>query len=308
MDGKTMLYALRHMLEEDSDSGFLDNYSSYRYINDAAFEFGLRTSCLKSTQSITTVASQAAYTLNADFVKLHMQNSSRNYIIKYYDGTSTYFIPWKAYEEIIIGNNTTAVTIPSHFTILDDATLDTLVTGSVTAAGSASGGQCTLTSTTSDFSDVSPHDIVHNTTDGSKGVVLSKTSATVLVTALFGGNSDAWAADECSGYDAFVIQPQGRMAIQFDPPPSTAAHTVTVYYIQRPAPVYSDYGVFRFPQQYAEALVKYAAWLYKYRDREPDYGDKWFMMFENAVRRYISQTNHNLHGKRFQVNLKPGRR
>ena len=303
MDGKTMLYSLRHLLEEDSDSGFLDNYSSYRYINDAAFEFALRTSCLKSTQEITTVADTATYTLNADFLKLHMQNSSRNYIVKYYDGTNHYFIPWKPYEEIIIGNNTTSVTIPSHFTILDDATLDTRVSSTATAAGASSGGQCTLTDSTAPFADVSVHDIVHNTTDGSKGVVLSKTSTTAIVTALFGGTADDWTSS-----DGYVIQPQGRMLIQFDPPPSTAAHTATVYYIQRPAPVYSDYGVFRFPQQYTDALVKYAAWLYKYRDREPNYGDKWFMLFENAVRRYTAQTNHILHRKRFQVNMKPGRK
>ena len=60
-------------------------------------------------------------------------------------------------------------------------TLHWIVTGTrtTTSAGAAVGGASTLTDTGGDFSDVSPGDIVHNTTDGSDGIVLSKTSSTV---------------------------------------------------------------------------------------------------------------------------------
>ena len=205
------------------------------------------------------------------------------------------------YEDVIKDDNTSSVSIPSHFTIIDNATLPTQETGTATSDGDASGGQCTLTDTAATFetSLVSAGDIVHNTTDVSDGVVLSVTSETALVCALFGGTGNDWDTD-----DAYVIQPQGRIQIQFEPPPSTADHTVTVYYIQRPAPVFSDYGVYRFQSQYARPILAYAWWLYKYKDREPNYGDKFFLIFERAVKQAARALNNTYRRQGYKVNLK----
>lgn len=249
---------------------------------EAAQEFVNRTNCLKSTQTITTVADQSDYTLNADFVRLYIRNTDKNFILKYNDGNSNTFLTWKEYGAIIYGDNTDSVSIPSHFTLIDDS-LDSSVSGTATANGASTNGTATLTDSTANFADVSAGDSVHNTTDGSDGIVLSKTSSTVLVTALFGGTDNDWDTS-----DAYVLQPQGRMKIVLDPPPSTAGHTITVYYIQKPAPVFSPYGIYRFPQQYTDVLIKYAIWLYKYKDGMPDYGDKYYQMFDRAARRYSS--------------------
>jgi hypothetical protein len=125
------------------------------------------------------------------------------------------------------------------------------------------------------MTDITAGDVVHNTTDGSDGVVISVAAdLKSCTTALFGGTANDW-----SSADAFIIQPRGRLKLILDPPPSTAAHTITVYALQKPAPVYSNYDVYPFSYDYAEALSKYAAWLYKMSDREPDFGHAWYTYF-----------------------------
>jgi hypothetical protein len=194
------------------------------------------------------------------------------------------------------------VSKPDSFTIVDDNTLDSQATGTCTSAGALSGGQATLTDSAADFSDVSAGDIIHNTTDGSMGIVLSKTSSTVLVTALFGGTDNDWDSS-----DAYVIQPQGRLQLKFDPPPSTASHTLTVHYIQRPKPVYSDYGVFRFQPQHMDAIIKYAAFNYKYRDQEPNFGDALYRHWDMQTRRASNSLGKSIGNKRINVSFKARR-
>lgn len=299
MDGKSLLYDLRQTLNEDSGSDFLDNRTSYSYLHDAAIEFVDRTESLRSTQSITTVADQVGYTLNADFMRLYLRDNEHEFFIKYNDGSANNFLKFKDYQDIILGDQTTSVAIPDFFTITDDPTLDSQVAGTATSAGAKTAGQATLNDTAADFADVSAGDIVHNTTDGSDGFVLSKTSSTVLVTALFGGTADDWDSS-----DAYVIQPQGRFRIVLDPPPSTAAHTITVEYVQEPPIVASDYGAYRFASRFSDPLVKYAAFLYKYRDREADFGNAWFQVFDRAVRMIGHSLNKTLGRQGFTVNMK----
>jgi len=301
MDGKTALYQLRRLLNEDANSAFLDDRTSYEFINSAAIEFVERTKCLKATQTITTVADQRGYTLNADFITLYLRDKANNLYLKYNDGSSSYsdFIYWKDYADLILEDNIASVSKPSHFTIIDDSALDSQVTGTCTSAGALSGGQATLTDSAADFSDVSAGDIIHNTTDGSDGVVLSKTSSTVLVTALFGGTENDWDSS-----DAYIIQPQGRLQLQFDPPPSTASHSLTVYYIQRPQPVFSDYGVFRFQPQHMEAIIKYAAFNYKYRDQDPQFGDAYYQHWEREIRKSADTLNSSFSRNKLKVNMK----
>ena len=303
MDGQRALYELRQLLQEDSGSGFLDDFSSYGWLNEAASEIAWDSKSTRTTQTITTSAAQASYDLNPDYLGLYLQNRSKNYYIQYNDGTNNTFINWKPYEEIVYGDRgQESASIPNHFTVIDNPTMPSQITGKATSAGAASGGSSTLTSTTGDFSNAYMHDTVHNTTDGSMGVVISKTSSTVITTALFGGTDDDWTSS-----DSYVIQPQPRFQLVFDPKPSTASHTVTVSYIQRPPPVFHSYGVFRLPQVVVPSIVKRAAWMYKYRDREPDYGDKWYAHSQACINRYLNQADHMLRRKRFTVNLKARR-
>ena len=299
MDGLFLLYSLRNILNEYASSSFLDTRTSYEYLWKAAKTFASRSGVLRSTQSITTVADQSGYTLNADFDKLYLQDTDSNYVVKYNDGSINTFPMWKPYEEVIYEDNTTSLSTPTYFTLIDDPTLDSKITGTATSAGALSGGLATLTDTAGNFSDVSVGDAIHNTTDGSSGYVVSKTSSTVLSIALFGGSNNDW-----SSSDAYVIQPQGRIQLILNPPPSTASHTVTVFYQQIPSPVFSDYGVYRFQQKYMDSIIFYAAWLYKYRDREPDFGDRFFAQFDSAVREANSSLNRSIARDNFKISFR----
>lgn len=298
MDGKELLRRVRQFMNEDSDTGWLDTQTTYDYLYEAAKDLVDRTGCLRTTQDITTVADDDEYDLNPDFLRLYAKDSNNDFFITLYDSSDYYTLTWKDYEDILYDKNTTSIEYPPHFSIIDVSN-QSQVTGTATSAGDASAGECTLTDTSGDFSDVNPGAIVHNTTDGSDGVVLSKTSSTVLVTALFGGTGNDWDTS-----DAYVIQPQSRYQLYLDPPPSTADYTITVPYIQQPDPVYSDYGIYRFPDQYKEALVKYACFLYKYRDKEPDFGDTLYLHYERMVGRAAYSINRAQRPTNFKVNFK----
>ena len=305
MDGREMKYRVQLALDEETDGSFLDEKTVYDYINEGALEIARKTNALTSTQSITTVADQTGYTINADFLSLYLKDKSGDFFIKYNDGTSNHFIRWGSYEDIILYDDTTSVLIPSNFSITDDPTLDSKVSGTETSGGtkSSSSGEATLTDSAADFSDVSPGDIVHNTTDSSSGVVVSKTSSTVLVTALFPDDPSATTDSDWDASDAYVIQPQGRFRIVLNPPPSTAGHTITFYYVQKPAPVYSNFGTFRYPQHLDLATVKYAAWLFKYKDREPSFADRLYQMADAEMRRGKHGVDKALIRSKVRVNM-----
>ena len=270
MDGATLIRSLRESVGEPSGSQYLDTRTSYQFIWEAAIELVRRTRCLKATQSITTVAETASYTLNADFLSLDLRNTNDEFIVKYSDGTTTYWPTFEDYDTIIYADQTDSQSIPDRFTIIDKPTLYSQITGTATSIGTSSAGLSILTDTSGLFTTtdyVSAGDIVHNTTAGSSGIVLSVTDATHLNTAMYSnttGASASWAVS-----DAYVIQPQGRLNIQFDPPCSTAGHTATVYYIQRPSPIFHDYGAYRFLPQHSNSLISYAAAKYRLADREP---------------------------------------
>ena len=191
MDGFTLLRELRQILSEGANSVWLDTKTSYDYLWQAAIATADKTNLNTTTQAITTVASQTTYDFEPDFLKLWLTDDQNKPFIKYNNGSSTTFIYFDSYDSIVLGNNTTAVSIPNRFTIKVSDALSQ-ITGSASAEGAVSGGECTLTVATSTFENVRAGDIIHNTTDGSNGIVLSKTSTTVIITALFDGTDNDW--------------------------------------------------------------------------------------------------------------------
>ena len=294
-DGKDLQRRLRELLDEESGSTWLDQRTVYDFFYDGALDFVDRTGCLRAVQSITTVANTNTYNLNPDFLRLYLRNSGGDYFLKYSDTSNTTFLTWTDYDDIY-GQSAPQTALPTSFCIID-ASLTSQATGTATAAGASVGGQSQLTDTSGDFANVAEGDHVHNTTDGSTGIVLSKTSSTVLQTALFGGASNDW-----SNADAYVIQPGARYQIVLDPIPSVSAHTISVPYVQRPAPVYSDYGIYRFINP--SVLVKYAFWLFKYRDKEPNFGDAIYKFWEAEVTKKAGSVNAGQRPNGFTVNLK----
>ena len=297
MDGRTLSVELRQMLSENSTGTWLDDKTTYDYLYEAALATADRTNAFTTTQTITTVISDIDYLLEPDFLKLQLSDSENKPYVKYVQGTNTHFIYHDEYTNIILGNNTTSVLIPDRFTITD-APLASRISGTATSDGASANQESTLTDSTAPFTLVKVGDTVYNSTDGSNGVVMAITSTSAIVTALYGGTNNDW-----TSADAYVIIPQGRFQIVFDPPPSTAGHTVTVYYVQRPAPVYSYNRGYRFAPGYKRPLLSYAAWLYKYRDSQPNTGDAHYKYWDNSVKRLGATLNQAMKRTRLKVNL-----
>lgn len=300
MDGKSLTNGLAALLNETvSSSSFLESRVSYDYLYEAALEFVRRTRCLTGTQPITTVADQSSYDLNADFLQLYLTDSQNRYVVKYTDsnGVDT-FLTFRDYEAVTYSNQSDSVTLPSNFSIIDNRTLTDRITGSVTSAGASTNGECTCTDSSAPFDDVEVGDDIHNTTDGSDGIVIAVTSTSALVTALFDGTDNDWDSS-----DAYVIVPQGRKKLVLDPPPATSGETVTIEYVQKPDPVYSPYRAYRFDRQYQPAIIKYAAWLYKYRDSAPNFGDAFYKFWDEQVRRAAKTEQKSFNRPTMRVNL-----
>jgi hypothetical protein len=245
---------------------------------------------LTGTQTITTVASQSNYALNANYLRMYLSDEQGKFYIKYNDGTNDTFIYNDSYHSIIHGNNTTAVTVPFSFAVWD-RTPASQITGTETSAGfltnqynifGYSGGETTLTDSTAPFASVSAGDTVHNASSGgmANGYVVSVTSSSAVVCALFGDMDGLYFK---SG-DSYIINPQSRFELELNPPPSTSAHTITVYYTKKPDPVYSAYRSYPIPSGYSAALIHYAAWLFKYRDKEANTGDALYKYWVEAVK------------------------
>jgi len=299
MDGKMMLYQVRQLLQESSTSAFLDDRTTFDFLYEAACELVSVLKLLTASQTITTSATTSKYDINADYLCLYVRNDSNEYVVKYYNGSGYYWPTFRDESYMYQENSTSSVALPNNFSIVDKATNPTNITGTTTAVGADSAGECTLTDAAASFTTtVSVGDQVHNTTDGSDGVVVAVTDATHLVTALFGGTNNDWTAT-----DSYVIVPQSKRQLYIDPPSLTAGHTITFRYVPRPAPVYSDYRSYRFPVQYMPAVVKYAAWLYKYRDREPNFGDAWYKYWEMQLRKGQANENRSPSRQRFSVNF-----
>jgi hypothetical protein len=283
----------------------MDGFTSYMYLWQGAVEFVSRTECFKNTQAITTQTGIPSYTLNADYLELFAKTHDNRYFVTLNDGVSdNHYLFYKDYSEILYRNQQNSVQYPYNFTIIDDPDPPAPVSGTASGTSVASGGQSVLTDSTADFSSFDAGDSVHDITDGSLGIILSKTSSTQLVTALFPGTVNQWSAG-----DAYEIVPQGRSMIVIDPPPSTPGYTISLPYVQRPAPVFSDYGVYRFQREYCLAVIMYAAWLYKYRDSKPNEGDKYYIHFDNQVKRYSYGISARYRtNNRMKVNMKAGRR
>jgi hypothetical protein len=300
MNGLTLSREVRELINESSTSGFIDSMLTYDYLYEAACQFYLISQFATGSTTVTTVDGTASYILPYNFGRLYMKNPDGQYFLKLNDGTDDYWLTYKPYEETYYTNYSDEVAIPYNFSIVD---YDQIAndTGTATSTAAASAGEATLTDTAATFttSNITVGDYISNTTDGSTGYVMSVTSKTVLVAALFGGTANDWTSG-----DAYVITPKARYALLISPTPSTSAYTITVPYIEVPDPVYSDYRRYNLPSQYKSALVKYAVWLYKYRDREPNFGDLFYKIFDQQARRAKVDRNHASLSKGFKVRFK----
>ena len=308
MDGKTLSRDLRELLQESGTSSFMDDKTTYDWIYRAACHYAFLTRALTGESTGTIVQGVRTYSLPVDYLRLYARhNRSDRFFIKINDGVSDSFVFDRAYDAVQFENNSSQQAIASSFSVIDALPL-TRLTSAVTSTGAVNtplSGECYLNDTTGTFlTKVAVGDFVHNPAegdDGASGVVIAVVSNIKLTCALFDN-----ASGEPVGYTSgqtYVINQQGRYAVYLDPPPLTAGYIITVPYIRRPAPVYSPYAAYQFPGDASLALILYAAWAYKYRDREPNYGDAMYGHFERAVKISSHATNRAQVRRAFHVNF-----
>ena len=277
--------------------------NGFDYIYEAAKDFAKETGVCVGTQTITTVATQAAYALNPDFLEVLTRDKDNEGLIKFAT-SATAVSDWlsrESYSDFLQNDN--ADGYPESFAIATGS-IPTRMTGTATAIGTHAGGESTLTNSSGAFLTLYPGDSVINTTASLSGVVIAlPTIATAVKTAMFDLSSRGGAYASWASSDAYVIQPQPRYSLYLDPPPDTSGYIITVTYVAKPMPVYSDYGTYSFATGYEESLIKYAAWLYKYRDSKQNQGDPLYVMYEKQMRKAKNVHKRAAGGSGFNISF-----
>lgn len=143
-------------------------------------------------------------------------------------------------------------------------------------------------------------DYIYNTTDGSEGRIIDAPREQRLRVALFGGTNNY-----CSSDDSVVVVRRNRQQIHLTPTPSASNDLIHFPYIAIPHPVFSDHRAYTVRDTAAKSLVKYAAFLYKFRDSEPDFGNVYFIAFDRECRKELNQIRPFLRNKRtLPVNMR----
>jgi len=264
MFGKFLKRLVLDALDEHTpDALFYGERQIFDYLDIAANHFARATGILHASTELTTVEDQQAYDLPPDFIRLYLKNNLGRYFIKYNDG-SVYSWPILApYERLYKTNLTDSRETPARFALRDKPEKESLIEGEVSEDGAVDDkGESALIDEDMLFSTtnrVHARDVVHNTTRGASGFVLSVTGETECRCALFNDNGDARTG--FSDGDAYIIQPAAEKQIYLDAPSATAGHTMTVEYVSVPNLVYTDYGFWRFPSRTCQAICWGAAQL-----------------------------------------------
>jgi hypothetical protein len=299
MDGQTLCRDVRKLLLEGDSSQFVDDRVTLDILWEAAIQINSDLRLLTDEFTTTTIANQADYLLPVNFQELYAVDSLNRLFIKINNGTADNFCFWKDYDKIYYDNAQTAIVsqpIADNFTIRD-GTIQTRIESSATSAGVDVNGESILTDSTAPFATVNVGDVVHNLTDGSDGMVIGVTSTSQIITALYDGTNNDW-----SNNDDYVITTQARLFVTLHPTPSVSGYSLIIPYVKHPDIVYSPYASYPFTESLRFALTKYAAWIYKYRDKEPNYGDAWYKHYDSLLRKNKRMTNRNRNRQGFKVN------
>jgi len=285
MDGKQLRRTLLDALDEEVANKLFntDPRVLYDMLDAAACEYVRQIKCLHGSFPITTVEGQQAYDLPPDFLGFYMRNSRDRYFVKYYDGSNTSWPVICPYETIYMRNLTDNAEIPTCVAVIDKATSPAKLTGTTCAAGVQANGEAILTDAAKLFLTtnlVYPRDIVHNTTDGSDGLVLSVTDATRLVAALFDGSANGFGSG-----DSYVITRATAKQLYLSAPSDTAGHTITVPYLCKPNPVYADHARWRFDDVACRAIAHEAAFQYENRKNNTNVADRHHILFLSELTR-----------------------
>ena len=298
MEGYSLVRTLRELLNETVASTFLNDRTTYDYLYFAVQDFNVRTHWATSNQTISVIAGTSSYSLNPDYAGLALIDSYNRPYIKFTYGGSDTFIYNQDYSSIVLNNSSDTAQVAQGFAITD-ASQAANPTGTATSTTSLSNGETILNDTAASFlTTAAAGDYIHNTTDGSNGVIVSITSNTSIVCALFEGINNFW-----TSADAYVIVPQPRYSLVLTPIPSASA-TVTVPYLVKPNPVYSLYRSYKLPTNALLPITHYAAFLYKFKDMEPDFGNAFYKSYDMFARKVAAEMRKAIPEKSgFRVNM-----
>jgi len=299
MDGKKLTREMLDWLDQPLASDLEANQRRiYEMLDLAAGIFCRETFCLHTSVQITTVADKQNYDLPPDFIELYMKSSRGRYFIKYFDGSNYSYPIRTSYEKIFHTYATNPKAIPGRFAVIDKEETEDLIQGTVDESEDPMYGEVDLFDEDKSFTTtdrVYPRDIVHNEKDGSTGYVLSIVNEHWLKVALFLGKDNRFVFGEI--IPTYTIQPAAEKQIVLDQPSSTTGHIMTVPYICMPAPVYSDYGFWRFPPRVCKAIAAGAATIYKLTKGGKTATDAKQIggIFEAEIKRYryeLAKANH----------------
>ena len=300
MEGFTLLRSLREILNESVGSTFMNDRTSYDYIYHAVQDFNVRTHFATSNQTINVTANNAIYPLNADYCGIALANTYNQPYVKYTQGGSDTFIYNMDYSVIILNNSSATAPVAQGFAVTDAAPAS-MITGTATSTGTLVNGETTLTDTGASFMTTTvPGDYIHNTSDGlySSGVVIAVVSNTQLICAMFEGTNNFYTSN-----DSYIIVPQSRYNIVLSPIPSATA-ILTVPYLTKPGPVYSMYRSYKLPNNSLLPIVHYAAFLYKFKDTQPDFGNALYKHYDLYARKVSAEMRKAIPEKSgFKVNM-----
>jgi hypothetical protein len=288
MIGLDYIFKLKQLLAEFSSS-WMNLKTSYDYIYKAARDFAKETMSLQSSQTINLVSMQSQYTLMPDYLEIIMKDQNGSPMISYLGpGSQSSYPVWLTYEDYsdyLQSQPYNPPDVPNNFTIGGTYVSD-ILNGTAQLSTTAVGGESVLTSTGADFSSLFSGDSVINTTRNYLGIILNTLPDSSSVnTAMFDMNIQTGQPQGWTVGDSYIIRPSPRYQILLDPAPLQTPSNVIISYIALPLPVYSDYGVYGFATGYEDALISYAAWLYKYRESRPNFGDPLFLMYERDMRK-----------------------
>jgi len=294
MDGLTIKKKVYDLLSEDMDtSRFVSDRRTFDFVYEAVCDYVETLQSFIGTQVITTVESQQEYELNPDFLSLYLRDIRGRRFAKYNDGSDDSFIYWQDYSEMILSLPSSSQAQVERFSIIDDYTI-TSILGTASLAGNKTNGESVLTSATS-LTSVAIGDSVQNITDVSSGVVIATTP---LTTCLFDGTDDEWDVS-----DSFAVIPQGRKKLALSPIPSEAGHTITISYIKKPVPVYSNVRGYPIPDKDMESVILKAVGSYKMRDQKLQEADYYLKLADKGIKKSAARNNRALNRETIQVSF-----
>lgn len=304
MEGFTLKRRVMELLQENSLGSFMNDRTTFDYIYDAVMDFNKRTHYLTNTQTINVAgnSSQNIWSLNPDFVCMAFKDRYNQEYIKYTVSGSDNFVTAQDYSEIVLNDDSSTSPVISSWSIIDAPQLPT-ITGTTSSAGAINSplqGECLLNDTTAPFANVYPGDFVHDTTEGCDGVIIGVNSTSQLICVMFNSSGST---QGFGNSDSYVIVPQSRYQLLFTPIPSVAA-TATIPYVPKPLPVYSIYRAYKLPNDALLPISQFAVFLYKYKDRDANFGDALYKYYDLYTRRIAAEIRRGFDQRgSFSVNM-----